>query len=84
MIYGVHRFAWGSVGEIELLTAHLVNAEDHAKAQSATWPYGKVIVTSRELDNPGAVRVVSVWKHGEKINDYGPRGEWRKVRESPI
>lgn len=84
MIYGVHRTCWGSVGEIELLTAHLVNAEDHAKAQSGQWAYGAIVVSSRELDNAGAVRVISVWQNGEKINDYGPRGEWRKVKHSPI
>jgi hypothetical protein len=27
IIYGVHRFGWGNVGEIELLTAQLGNAE---------------------------------------------------------
>ncbi len=84
VIYGVHRFAWGSVSEVELLTAHQIMAEDHAKAQSAQWQYGKIIVTSRELDRAGAVRVMSVWKNGERVNDYGPNGEWRRVHESPI
>jgi hypothetical protein len=83
IVYAVHRASWSRVGEVELVTAHQVNADDHAKAQSATWPYGAVVVTSRELDKPGALRVMSVWKDGEKIKDHGPRGEWRKVRESP-
>ncbi len=84
VIYGVHRFSWGQVGEIELLTAHQVLAEEHAERQSADWTYGKVVVTSRELDQPGEVRVLSVWKNGAKVSDYGPRGEWRKVRDAPI
>jgi hypothetical protein len=84
MIFGVHRAVWSNVSEIELLTQHLVVAEDHAKAQSATWPYGVVAVTSRELDKPNELRVMSIWKRGEKVADHGPRGEWRKVRVSPI
>jgi hypothetical protein len=83
IIYGVHRASWSNVGEVELVTAHLVNAEDHAQAHSATWPYGSIVVASRELDKPGELRVISVWKDGEKIRDHRPRGEWRRVRESP-
>ncbi len=80
----MHRAAWSNVSEIELLTLHLVVAEDHARSESATWPYGVVAVTSRELDTPNVLRVMSIWKCGEKVTDHGPRGEWRKVRVSPI
>jgi hypothetical protein len=84
VIFGVHRAAWSNVSEVELLTESLVVAEDHAKAQSATWPYGVVAVTSRVLEQANELRVMSVWKRGEKVADHGPRGEWRKVKVSPI
>ena len=84
VIYGVHRFGWGHVGEIELLTALPVNAEDFAKAQSADWTSGQVVVTSRELDKPGTLRLISVWKDGELVRHFGGNGEWRRVRASPF
>lgn len=84
IIYGVHRACWNDVGEVELLTAHLVIAEDHAKRESGNWPYGQIVIASRQLDEPGELRVMSVWRHGERIQDHGSRGEWRKVKSSPI
>jgi hypothetical protein len=84
VIYGVHRYGWGQISEVELLTAHQVNAEDHAKTTSARWQYGMVIVSSRELDAAGDVRIMSVWKDGEKITDHGKRGAWRRVEDSPF
>lgn len=84
VIYGVHRRAWRQVGEIDLLTAQLATAESHAQHSSADWQYGEVIVTSRELDNGGALRVFSVWRRGVRVSDYGPAGAWRKVQPSPI
>lgn len=41
-------------------------------------------MTSRKLDDAGCLRVISIWKDGLKLHDYGPDGTWRKVRESPI
>jgi hypothetical protein len=79
IVYGVHSYAWGRVGEIELLSAHKVVAEDHARQRSEAWAYGSMFVTSRELEEPGGVHEMSEWKNGEKIKDFGP-GEWRKVR----
>lgn len=79
IVYGVHSYAWGRVGEIELLSAHKAIAEDHARQRSETWAYGSMFVTSRELEKPGGVHLMSEWKNGEKIKDYG-QGKWRKVR----
>jgi hypothetical protein len=84
VVYGVHRTTWGRVGEIELLTAQQDRAEGHARHSSADWCYGQVIVTSRKLDDAGCLREISVWKDGAKVRDFGRKGSWRKVRESPI
>lgn len=84
MIFGVHRYAWGQVGEIEILTDERATAEERARLQSADWLYGELYVTGRELNKAGSVRVMSVWKNGEKVSDYGVNGEWRKVQANPL
>ncbi len=83
IVYSVHRLSQTQISEIELLTAHLALAEDHCKVLSADWPYGKLILASRELDTPGVLRIRSVWERGERIADHGPRGLWRRVQDSP-
>ena len=79
IIYGVHTSAWGQVGEIEVLTAHRVVAEDHARTRSQDWIYGSLYVTTRELERAGSVKVISEWKDGKKIRDFG-KGEWRRTQ----
>jgi hypothetical protein len=43
-----------------------------------------VIVTGRKLDDPGMLRLISVWRDGEVVRHFGPNGEWRRVRASPF
>lgn len=83
IVYGVHITEWSSVSEILLLTADLAKAEGYAQQRATEDLYGAmVVVTNRELDQPGEVRVMSVWAKGRKIADHGPRGMWRKVQEN--
>jgi hypothetical protein len=84
VIYGIHRQEWASVSETELLTPSRASAEQHARKVSESYAYGQVVITRRELDRPGCVWVVSVWKSGKKVTDHGPEGLWRRVSESPI
>lgn len=79
IVYSVHSYAWGQVGEIELLTADRVVAEDRARQRSRTAWHCSLFVTRRELEKADSLHVLSQWQDGEKIKDFGD-GEWRRSR----
>ncbi|MGH3566882.1 MAG: hypothetical protein ACRDRH_12790 [Pseudonocardia sp.] len=83
IIYGVHSYAWGHVGEIELLTAHHNAADGYAERRSTEYWAANFAVTSRELEKAGSLRVLSEWRNGEKTREpkgHDGHGEWRKTR----
>jgi hypothetical protein len=81
-IYGVHTYAWGHFGETELLSQQRSEVERHARCRSEDWPYGLLVVTARELDRAGSLRVLSEWRDGTRVDSLGDGpGRWRKTRE---